>query len=247
MQPVDYNTISKIYDDVRSGDIELINQLLSELSVGDSSRILDIGCGTGNYAWLLKELTHARVYGVDPSEGMLSKARQKAPAVDFRQGSAKALPFEDAFFDLIYMTDVIHHVTDIGRMFDEICRVLTPGGKVCIATQSHKQIEMRPIARFFPGTVLVDKCRYPDIKEIISTAQSHCLALIRQDILFDDRLIELGSDYLELVRKKGYSMLHLITDQEYQAGLNDLESVIRGGSIEVKPPGETLIWFVKNS
>ncbi|MBN1315497.1 MAG: methyltransferase domain-containing protein [Anaerolineales bacterium] len=243
MKKIDYDAISKVYDNVRAGDVELIDRLLAELSI-DSPCILDIGCGTGNYAGLFKR-AGVQIYGVDPSGGMLEQARKKYPNVDFRQGTAGDLPFKDAFFDMVYLTDVIHHVPDIGRMFGEIHRVLAPGGKVCIVTQSHRQIEVRPIARFFPGTVQVDKERYPDIDEIVSAASSHCLACMRQDILFDDHWIEIGQDYLELVRKKGYSMLHLITEREYQSGLKDLENVLQNGPIKVKPAGETLVWLIK--
>lgn len=246
MQPVDYDVISKVYDDVRSGDVELINLILSELANGDSFRILDFGCGTGNYTRLLKGHFHGQVYGVDPSEGMLEKARLKAPEVDFRQGSADALPFENSFFNLVYMTDVIHHVPDIGRMFAEIHRVLAPDGKVCVVTQSHAQIEARPIARFFPGTIRVDKARYPDINDVIVAARGQGLDFIRHDLWSEAPWIELGPVYLELVRKKGYSMLHLIAEQEYLAGLKELARALQNGPIKVKPAGGTLIWFIKS-
>jgi ubiquinone/menaquinone biosynthesis C-methylase UbiE len=250
MQLVNYNEISKIYDDVREGDVILINHFLRELPTHGSLKILDIGCGTGNYTDLFQKITQAKgcqVCGIEPSEGMLSKARTKNSQVLFKQATAEDIPFEDHFFDFIYMTDVIHHIPDIRKMFLEIHRVLKPQGKVCIVTQSHKQIEARPIAQFFPGTVRVDKERYPDIDEIIAAAQFGGLVSLKQEILFEKEASELGTDSLELVRKKGYSMLHLLTEQEYQTGLAQLEQALQYGPLSARAAGETLVWFKKNN
>ncbi len=248
MQPVNYNEISKIYDDVREGDIVLINHFLQELPPEDGLTILDIGCGTGNYTDLFQKVTqarHYRVYGIEPSEGMISKARQKNNQIVFKQADAEDIPFEDHFFDFVFMTDVIHHIPDIRKMFSEIHRILKLQGKVCIFTQSHKQIEARPIARFFPGTVRVDQERYPDIDQIIAAAQRVHLLFLKQEVLFEGEPMEVAAGFLELARKKGYSMLHLLTEQEYQTGLRQLETAMPHGPIQARMAGETLVWFTK--
>ncbi len=248
MQPVNYNEISKIYDDVREGDVTLINHFLQELPSDDGLRVLDIGCGTGNYTDLFQKVTQARqyqVYGIEPSEGMISKARQKNSQIVFKQANAENIPFEDQFFDFVFMTDVIHHIPDIRKMFSEIHRILKSQGKVCIFTQSHKQIEARPIARFFPGTIQVDQERYPDIDKIIAAAQLASLSFLKQEVLFEGEPMEVGTGFLELARKKGYSMLHLLTEQEYQTGLRQLESALQHGPIQARMAGETLAWFTK--
>jgi SAM-dependent methyltransferase len=244
MQFVNYNEISKTYDDVREGDLALIQRLIQALPPRPDLRILDIGCGTGNYTDLFQKLTGAQIFGVDPSEGMLEKARQKNTSITFKIGRADNIPFDSDFFDFSYMTDVIHHVPDIVSMFAEIKRVLKPGGAGCIVTQSHQQIEARPIAHYFPGTARVDKARYPDIPEIVETANAKGFTKIRSETLLEKPL-ELDAGFLELVRKKGYSMLHLISDEEYRAGLKDLEQAIQNGPVNVRPSGSTLAWFTK--
>ena len=248
MPSVNYDEISKIYDDVREGDLVLINHFLQELPPDDGLKILDIGCGTGNYTDLFQKATqtkHYQVYGIEPSEGMIGKARQKNSHIIFQQATAEDIPSEDHFFDFVFMTDVIHHIPDIDKMFFEIHRILKPHGKVCIVTQSHQQIEARPIVQFFPGTVRVDQERYPDIPEIIAAAQLGGLTHLKQEVLFKGEAVELGADTLELVRKKGYSMLHLLTEAEYQMGLSKLENALQNGPIQARAAGETLIWFTK--
>jgi SAM-dependent methyltransferase len=247
MQQIDYNEISKVYD-VREGDIILINHFLEELPNNQALHILDVGCGTGNYTDLLQRVTQSRgwqIYGIDPSEGMIDKARKKNSSIVFQRSKAEDLLWACDYFDFIYMTDVIHHIPDIHRTFREIQRVLKSQGKVCIVTQTHRQIEARPIAKYFPGTVRVDCERYPSIYEILDAACSAGLIFLKQEALFEGDTIELDEKYLELVRKKGYSMLHLITDQEYQDGLRLLEDVLRNGPAQAKAAGETLIWLMK--
>jgi SAM-dependent methyltransferase len=248
MQPVDYNEISKIYDDVREAEVTLINHFLQELPSQGGLAALDIGCGTGNYTDLFQKVTRAqgwRVYGIDPSEGMLAKARQKNALVVFQQGSAAHIPTLDGFFDFAYLTDVIHHVPNILEMIQEIRRVLKPQGKLCIVTQSHRQIALRPTAQFFPGTVAIDQARYPDIPAIVAVGQLGGLSFLKQETLFEGENLELGAGYLELVTKKGYSMLRLLSEAEYQVGLGRLEATLREGPVKTRSAGDTLVWFVK--
>ena len=244
MKSVNYNEISKTYDDVRKSDLTLVQRLTQVLPPRSDLRILDLGCGTGNYTDLFQRLTQAQVFGVDPSGGMLEKAREKDTNVTFKIGQADNIPFENDFFDFTYMTDIIHHVPDIEAMFGEIKRVLKSGGVGCVVTQSHQQIEARPIAHYFPGTARVDKERYPDIPEIIRAASSQNFIELGSEIL-SEKPIELDADFLELVRKKGYSMLHLISDEEYQAGLQKLEGALDTGPVIVQPSGTTLVWYTK--
>ena len=245
MSKVDYNEISQTYDDIRQADIELIENFLQEIEIDKETRVLDIGCGTGNYSDLLQKVTQCEMYGVEPSEGMLAKAKTKETQVVFKQGAADKLPYEDEFFDFVYMTDVIHHVQEIRVMFTEISRVLKDKGKVCIVTQSHQQIENRPIVKYFPGTATVDKERYPDIDEIIVEAKSHGLKFDKKTILHKGEPMALDEEYLELVQKKGYSMLHLISDEEYYEGLKKLKKELMEGTITVNLSGETIVWLIK--
>jgi len=164
---IDYNTLAKDYDLTRTANINIINLFAAEIPF-DGKKILDFGCGTGNFAYAIKRLTAAEIYGADPSEKMREKALEKG--LDVRRGDHLHLPFEDNFFDFIYMTDVIHHVPDLEKMFIEFYRVLKTGGLICIVTESHKQLETRFWVKYFPTTVEIEKQRYPDIFKIISAA-----------------------------------------------------------------------------
>ncbi len=241
---IDYEKISKSYDSVRNANHHTIDAFLQGFSFTEASKVLDFGCGTGNYADLLQRITHAQVYGVEPSDGMREKAAAKNPAVFLAKGDHEHIPFEDSFFSFIYMTDVIHHVPDIDKMFAEFFRVLKRNGRICIVTESHDQIERRFYVKYFPSTAIADKNRYPDIPIIIEKALKAGFIHIRTDVT-ENSSQKVSMDFVEIVRAKGYSMFHLIPDDEYRRGLLVLEKDV-GTDVPVIPgSGETLIWFGK--
>jgi len=165
----DYNILAQDYDLTRTVNINIINHFDTELPL-DGKIILDYGCGTGNFAYAIKKLTTADIYGVEPSDAMRVKALGKG--LDVRKGDHNEIPFDDSFFDFIYMTDVIHHVSDMKMMFTEFFRILKLGGLICILTESHRQLETRFWVKHFPTTVTVEKNRYPDIFDIINVAKT---------------------------------------------------------------------------
>ncbi len=57
--------------------------MIEEVDISSCSVILDVGCGTGNYATSISRITGAHVYGIDASEGMLEQARSKKSNVIF--------------------------------------------------------------------------------------------------------------------------------------------------------------------
>lgn len=244
---VNYDEISIIYDDVREEDITTLNALLEKGKLHKNSTVVDIGCGTGNYANALSRVTGASIYGLEASEGMISKARAKNKDIIFVNGDAQCMPFEGDFFDLAYMTDVIHHIPDLDKMFSEIRRILRVGGRLCIATQSHKQIDLRVTSLYFPETSLVDKKRYPDIDKIVEKAEQNGLKFIAADEVDAGIETEIDEHFLELAEKKGYSMLHLISDRCYEEGMKKLRAALLKGAIKKKTAGGTLVWFEKSS
>jgi ubiquinone/menaquinone biosynthesis C-methylase UbiE len=99
-----------------------------------SSRVLDVGCGTGVIALLVADLGHT-VVGVDLSEGMLAKAREKSrgqDAVTFIAGDAIDPPGDPASFDAVVNRHVLWTMTDPPRALANWHRLLRPGGRLAI-------------------------------------------------------------------------------------------------------------------
>jgi ubiquinone/menaquinone biosynthesis C-methylase UbiE len=241
---VDYNILVKDYDLTRTANINTINRFAAEILL-DGKTILDFGCGTGNFAYAIKKLTTAEIYGVEPSDGMREKSQAKG--LDVRYGDHTAIPFDASFFDFIYMTDVIHHVPDLKMMFAEFNRVLKPGGLVCILTESHRQLETRFWVKYFPTTVAVEKKRYPDISDIVTAANKNGLNEYKVIVTDKDSEFTISEDFINLVENKGYSMFRLIEEVDYQVGLAAMKSDFKNKVIIQNNHGETLLWLKRGS
>jgi demethylmenaquinone methyltransferase / 2-methoxy-6-polyprenyl-1,4-benzoquinol methylase len=103
-----------------------------EATVRPGDRVLDACCGTGDLAVGARKAGAGRVVGVDFSEGMLVRARRKAPELEWIQADVLALPFEDASFDAAVVGFGVRNVEDLEAGLRELRRVLRPGGRLGI-------------------------------------------------------------------------------------------------------------------
>jgi ubiquinone/menaquinone biosynthesis C-methylase UbiE len=241
---IDYDSVSKIYDQVRAGEPEMIFHLLEEYVPDSGSKVLDVGCGTGNNTLLLQKAVDIQVFGLDSSFGMLAEAQEKAPQISFVHASADSIPFRPSSFDMLFMTEVVHHLPSMDDAMQEMSRVLRPDGRLCIVTQSHKQVEERMTSRFFPATVAIDKKRYPDIPEIEECMKQNSLTKTWSRS-FRFAPIMLGEEYLDTVSRKGYSMLHKIPESDYQEGLKALQQAFTKREKLDYAAGYTYVWAEK--
>ena len=96
--------------------------------------ILDVGCGTGRLLRKAQERwSKVRLFGVDPAEGMIEKARQLLPEARFYVGRAESLPLPDDSVDVVLSTSSFHHWVDQAAGVREIARVLREDGRVILA------------------------------------------------------------------------------------------------------------------
>jgi ubiquinone/menaquinone biosynthesis C-methylase UbiE len=106
---------------------------LDWLAPSDGLGWVDVGCGNSAFTELIVQKCHPiAVEGIDPSEGQLEFARNRASAqlANFRQGDAMALPFPEDSFDVATMALVIFFVPDPAKGVAEMLRVIRPGGTV---------------------------------------------------------------------------------------------------------------------
>lgn len=114
--------------------ILLVSELLCEaVDLQGGERVLDVACGNGNAA-LAAARRFANVTGCDYQPRLLEQARTRAEAeglpVDFREGDAEALPFEDGMFDVVLSACGAMFAPDQKRTASELLRVCRSGGRI---------------------------------------------------------------------------------------------------------------------
>lgn len=101
-------------------------------------KILDVATGTGDLAFEFRRTVGGKgeIVGVDFSEPMLERGREKAEAkglaVTFRAADALALPFAPGTFDIASIAFGIRNVDDPAKCLAEMARVVRPGGRVAV-------------------------------------------------------------------------------------------------------------------
>ncbi len=109
---------------------------LEEIGLAPADRVLDIACGTGIVARVAAERLGdaGHVVGIDISSDMLCVARAVAPRIDWREGTASALPLDDAEqFDVVVCQQGLQFFPDKPAAAAQMRRALTKGGRLAVS------------------------------------------------------------------------------------------------------------------
>lgn len=221
---MNYDHLAADYARHRRTHPEVLKRLLEDGRLAPASRILEVGCGTGNYLAALEEAAGCECWGLDPSMEMLDKARARLSRGRVQEGRAEAISFGGELFDLVFSVDVIHHVEDRQAHYREAFRILKPGGLLCTVTDSEDIIRHRePLATHFPETVAVELERYPRIQDLRAMMVSAGFTAIREEtVAFRHVLTD-----IQRYRDKAFSSLHLIGQAAFERGIGRLEADLR--------------------
>jgi 2-polyprenyl-3-methyl-5-hydroxy-6-metoxy-1,4-benzoquinol methylase len=191
MKPqVAYTHWSEQYDsnENKTRDMEAA-VLRKELQGFSFQHCLEIGCGTGkNTEWLAEKAT--AVTAIDLTEAMLEKARQKIKAlhVQFLQGDIlKPWTFATGRYDLITFSLVLEHIESLTPVFEQVDKVLAPGGLVYIGELHPFKQYSGSKARFETAEgVQVVECFTHHVSDFIHAAFQFRLSLVQLNEYFDE-------------------------------------------------------------
>lgn len=109
--------------------------IIDAARIKPGQHVLDVACGTGILARAAAERVgpDGAVVGVDINEGMLAVAKEKAAQIEWRNGPAEALPFENDSFDAVVSQFALMFFEDKVAAIKEMARVLRPGGHLAVA------------------------------------------------------------------------------------------------------------------
>ncbi len=214
--------------------LEPLAELCADLPNG--ARVLDLGCGTGNYVWpLWRRFPNLRFHGFDRSERMLGLAAQRAteeagaeeqPPIEWREGDAdRSLPYPDGFAQLVFSVDVVHHLEKQEVLFAESARILAPGGHLAIATDGPQDLLVRSLTRHFPETLEVERRRYPEPQALDAMARAEGFVAKPRAALRG--VLELTDALVAKVNDRCASSLRLISEQAFEAGMARVREAAR--------------------
>jgi ubiquinone/menaquinone biosynthesis C-methylase UbiE len=231
-----------------------VKQSLSNFLSGGSSvdAVLEVGCGTGH--WLAARAARTtpspaertdraaasaeRLFGVEPSSGMIARARAAAPGARLVRARAEALPWRDATFDRVYCVNALHHFADRVAFFAEARRILKPGGGLLtIGKDPHADRDGWWVYDYFPETLAIDRQRFARVRTL--RGELAVAGFAWTESFECDRIESLmpATDALTagVVDRAYTSQLTVLSDDEFAAGVARIRAAnaAAGGALQL--------------
>lgn len=239
-----YDQSGESYNLTRQADPEIVEKLVGILGPKPFGLYLDLGCGTGNYTSALSK-EGLNIIGIDPSPEMLKIAKSKYPQIQWQLGSSEEIPLEDASVDGVLVTLSIHHWSNLSTGFQEMNRVVRPGGKCVIFTSDKDQMQHYWLAHYFPKMMQDSIDQMPQLEEVKKGLQETGWTTVETDPYFvspdlKDHFLYSGKHRPELylndqIRMGISSFRSLSNKTEVESGLEQLKADIATGTFaEIK-------------
>jgi len=215
------------YDSARSLPAQTqtlwLDALKSSIPKQEIRKILDLGCGTGRFTTGLGKIFECSVIGLEPSSAMLNVAlSQNEPNVEWKQGQAESIPLENETVDLVFMSQVLHHLAEPQEALREIKRVLTAAGYLAIRNgirEHNKELEW---LRFFPEALEIEEKRMSSQQELTELVSGQSFELISRRTIYQ-LFADSYDEYFDKISRRGLSALIAISDKSFQSGLEQFQ------------------------
>lgn len=203
---------------------DIIKLLTSHQMVHNpQGRLLDLGCGTGFFTIPLALRLPCRFTGADRSKEMLSIARAKKDGrfIDWEVQEATSLSYEAETFDVIFISNLLHHFMNPLDVVEQCARILKPGGLLINHYGALEDIIKDPDHKFFAAAVDLDVRRTPariQMEYLFKTAGFSDVASQKNTY----KLCGSAQERVKLVENRYISVFHMMNEMDYQRGLKEL-------------------------
>ena len=224
----DKTSISSSYDCARQYKSATLSKWMNHIrsSVPDThiSHIVDLGCGTGRFSSALADLFEASVTGLDPSKKMLEKAKlnETSDSVTFKAAHAEDLPLDEDSVDLVFMSNVYHHLQDPAVTIRECRRVLRHPGYVVLRNSTSDQVDSFPYVGLFPGIEEIIGQYQPASRDVVSLFSSDKFDLLTHKVI-SHQMAENWNTLLNKAKLRADSLLVKLSDDDYESGIEALK------------------------
>lgn len=239
---VDYDKLAQRYDEHRRGGGPYLARLLELAAACRAKCVLELGAGTGNNTQAFLDEYPCCMLALERSAGMLAQGHAKGLRAQWLHASADAIPLADGCAPFVFGVYILHHLSDLVRVFRECARVIGCG-YAAFVTASTPFIERHPMNRYFPSFARVDKARFQSIDTVGDALRQSGFAEVATDH-FVDAPRPIDRAYVERVAGKFISTYDLLPEGEFEAGLERLRADIAAtGRLDTAMVWESsLVW-----
>ena len=230
-----YDKIGKTYAQTRKSDSRIGRKLLQLLESTHASKIVDIGAGTGSYAFFLAEYGY-EVLAVEPSATMRNQAISH-PAIEWIDGYAENLPLGDRAAEAAIIMLAFHHFQDYRQALREIHRVVG-NGKIIVFTYDPAMISSFWLTKYFPWFIEDVESTFISMSELTNeiysvTGNNASIIPFRLPHNLSDSFAAVGwarpELYLDRSIRDGISSFTKIDEEEVNRGLLRLQEDLQTG------------------
>lgn len=216
-----------------------IDAYAARLPAARPLRGLDLGAGTGRYTPALAE-AFGPVIGVEPAARMREIAQAAHPGIDFRRGSAEAIPVPDGSVDYTLMFLVWHHVVDKAEAVRELTRVSAPGATILLRAQFSDRMPEPWWLAYFPRGYEADASMYESLAQVTAWFDGTPWKVAGLDVVRGDSQ-ETKAEALERLRLRPYSTFEQFTEEETRTGFERLEQAVAADPDAEAPQADTTL------
>lgn len=245
----DKSKISQFYDKSREMPKETtllwLNAIAKNIPKKKIKTILDLGCGTGRFTFPLHEFFNAVVYGIDPSNRMLSKSKtkNKTKKIHFKKGQGERIPQKNHSIDLVFMAMVFHHLKNKQKTITEIKRILKSEGYIAIHQATKTDIRKMKLFSFFPKAKKIELERVPTNKTITNLFQKNDFHLIKVQKI-KQKSDTTHAKYFKKIKIRGLSSLQMTPNKLFKKELSKYKEYCYSKIRKNKPVYEIISLFI---
>jgi ubiquinone/menaquinone biosynthesis C-methylase UbiE len=221
---INYNEYADKYSIYRNASERVVNHIIDNLTDEEISTMLEIGCGTADHLYELKNYFRNYAYGFDRSIEMLKQAGLKNPGLNLLNSDIMSkFPYESDFFDFAFSINVIHYIADLRHYYNEAHRVLKKNGLVLTISASTEEMKKYLLKYFseFGQNSEKSESMFEMIKQSMKLAGFKDI-----NVTYTNYTYKMTENHIMPLKNKAYAWTRLLSEQCLQNGLRKMKKDI---------------------